>query len=205
MLERLGDDVRRRCPSLSHSLPEDATVAVGLRDRFVGKALALMHERPDHAWTVDDIPREVGLSCSALHGESSIPRPSANAIPCQLAHPARRPLLRDSNRNVATIALDVGYDPKRRSRVLSGGWSACHRQHGGKRRPVPWPGSRSTLDRVTTGRGHMFVGFSPSVNCPYNSRYSGSPLRRVGKKDQRLLPAQIARLEKDLISGNPLA
>ncbi len=39
----------------------------GLRDRFVGRALALMHEQPTHEWTMDDLGQQVGLSRSALH------------------------------------------------------------------------------------------------------------------------------------------
>jgi len=39
----------------------------GLRERYVGKALALMHEQPERQWSVDDLAREVGLSRSALH------------------------------------------------------------------------------------------------------------------------------------------
>src|SRR6185436_11461071 len=38
----------------------------GLRDRFVGKALALMHAQPAQAWTVDELANRVGLSRSAL-------------------------------------------------------------------------------------------------------------------------------------------
>jgi AraC-like DNA-binding protein len=113
VLERLAEmmfvDTARR---YLDSLPEDATGwLAGLRDRFVGKALELMHERPDHAWTVDDLAREVGLSRSALH----------ERFVQYLGHPPMQYLanwriqlgarmLRESNRNVATIALDVGYD-----------------------------------------------------------------------------------------------
>ena len=39
----------------------------GLRERYVGKALALMHEQPERQWSVDDLACEVGLSRSALH------------------------------------------------------------------------------------------------------------------------------------------
>ena len=38
----------------------------GVRDRFIGRALALMHAQPSHAWTVDELARRVGLSRSAL-------------------------------------------------------------------------------------------------------------------------------------------
>jgi AraC-like DNA-binding protein len=38
----------------------------GLRDPHVGKALALLHAKPGHAWSVDELAREVALSRSAL-------------------------------------------------------------------------------------------------------------------------------------------
>ena len=38
----------------------------GLRDRMVGRCLALMHERPAHPWTVDSLASAVGVSRSVL-------------------------------------------------------------------------------------------------------------------------------------------
>jgi AraC-like DNA-binding protein len=38
----------------------------GVRDRHVGRALALLHDEPGRAWTVDALAREVALSRSAL-------------------------------------------------------------------------------------------------------------------------------------------
>lgn len=38
----------------------------GLNDRFVGRALALVHGRPSEPWTVEKLGRHVGLSRSAL-------------------------------------------------------------------------------------------------------------------------------------------
>ena len=38
----------------------------GLGDRFVGRALALVHGRPSEPWTVERLGRQVGLSRSAL-------------------------------------------------------------------------------------------------------------------------------------------
>jgi AraC-like DNA-binding protein len=38
----------------------------GLRDRFVGRALALLHQEPAHPWSVDELAKQVGLSRSAL-------------------------------------------------------------------------------------------------------------------------------------------
>jgi AraC-like DNA-binding protein len=113
VLERLSEmmfiDVARR---YLDGLPEEATGwLAGLRDRFVGKALALLHERPDHPWTVDDLGREVGLSRSALHERfvNFLGLPPMHYLASWRIQLGSR-LLRESNRNVATIALDVGYD-----------------------------------------------------------------------------------------------
>lgn len=38
----------------------------GLRDPFVGRALALLHDRPAHPWTLEELARETGLCRSAL-------------------------------------------------------------------------------------------------------------------------------------------
>jgi AraC-like DNA-binding protein len=49
------------------SLPADRTGwLAGLRDQFVGRALTALHREPSHAWTLESLAREVGLSRSAL-------------------------------------------------------------------------------------------------------------------------------------------
>ena len=48
-------------------LPEDARGWLsGLRDRHVGTALRLMHGQPAHAWTLESLAREIGLSRSVF-------------------------------------------------------------------------------------------------------------------------------------------
>jgi len=48
-------------------LPQGGTGwLAGLGDRYVGRALALVHGRPDEPWTVERLGRHVGLSRSAL-------------------------------------------------------------------------------------------------------------------------------------------
>jgi len=113
VLERLSEmmfvDAARR---YLDSLPEDATGwLAGLRDRFVGKALALLHERPDRDWTVDDLAREVGLSRSALHERfvQYVGQPPMQYLANWRIQVGTR-LLRESNRTVATIAQEVGYE-----------------------------------------------------------------------------------------------
>jgi len=102
------DAVRRYVEELP---PEGTGWLAGLRDRFVGRALALLHERPADAWTIDELGRQVGLSRSSLH-ERFVQ--FVGLPPVQyLAHwrmQLASGLLRSSNATVATIALDVGYD-----------------------------------------------------------------------------------------------
>ena len=102
------DAVRRYVEVLP---PEGTGWLAGLRDRFVGRALALLHEKPAEAWTIDELGRQVGLSRSALH-ERFVQ--FVGQAPMQyLAHwrmQLASGLLRSSNSTVATIALEVGYD-----------------------------------------------------------------------------------------------
>jgi len=55
--------VRRHVAALP---PGQAGWLGGLRDEFVGKALARLHGQPDGGWTLHRLAREVGLSRSAL-------------------------------------------------------------------------------------------------------------------------------------------
>lgn len=113
VLERLSemmfvDAVRRYL----EAMPEEATGwLAGLRDRYVGRALALLHEDPARAWTIEELGREVGLSRSALHERfvALVGQPPMQYLTgwrMQLA----AGLLRDARGNVADIALQVGYD-----------------------------------------------------------------------------------------------
>ena len=83
----------------------------GLRDRFVGKALALLHEQPARDWTIDELGHRVGLSRSALH-ERFVQllgvAPMQYLAQWRMQTAAR--LLLETRSTVAAIALDVGYD-----------------------------------------------------------------------------------------------
>lgn len=113
LLERLSEmmfiDAVRRFVA---SLPEDSGGwLAGLRDRFVGRALSLLHEEPAAPWTVDELGRRVGLSRSALHERFAA---MIGQTPMQYLASWRMQigaaLLRDSAATVASIALDVGYE-----------------------------------------------------------------------------------------------
>jgi AraC-like DNA-binding protein len=94
------------------SLPEESSGwLAGLRDRFVGCALALLHEKPAEPWTLDELGKQVGLSRSALHERflHFIGQPPMQYLTSWRMQVASN-LLRTTDANVASIALDVGYD-----------------------------------------------------------------------------------------------
>jgi AraC-like DNA-binding protein len=102
------DAIRRHV----EQLPEESKGwLAGLRDRFVGRALALLHDRPAAAWTVEELSREIGLSRSALHERfvELIGLPPMQYLTQWRMQAASR-LLRDTRATVASVALDVGYE-----------------------------------------------------------------------------------------------
>ena len=113
MLERMSEmifveAVRRYIDALPEGSPG---WLAGVRDRFVGRALSLMHEKPTADWTVDELARKVGLSRSALHERflEMIGQPPMQYLTnwrMQLA----AVLLREGSAPIASVALDVGYD-----------------------------------------------------------------------------------------------
>ena len=113
VLERLAemmfvDAIRRHVDQL----PEHTTGwLAALRDRFVGRALALMHERPSAPWTIEDLSSQVGLSRSALHERfvSLLGQPPVQYLTSWRMQLASRKLL-EGRSSIAAVAVDVGYD-----------------------------------------------------------------------------------------------
>lgn len=94
------------------SLPEGQTGwLAGLRDRMVGRALALLHTRFNHPWTTEELAREVGLSRSAFADRFTnligVP-PMQYLTTWRLQLAAVR--LRESSASTAQLASDVGYE-----------------------------------------------------------------------------------------------
>jgi len=93
------------------SLPGEQTGwLAGLRDRHVGRALALMHGKPAHPWTIEELAREAGLSRSALADRFMhfVGQPPMH----YLAHwrmQVAAGLLSNGGTSIAAIASDVGY------------------------------------------------------------------------------------------------
>lgn len=113
VLERLAemmfvDTVRRYLDDL----PADARGwLAGLRDRQVGRALALLHGDPAHGWTIDELGRQVGLSRSALHERfvQLLGQPPMHYLASWRIQLGSR-LLRETRHTVAAIAVEVGYE-----------------------------------------------------------------------------------------------
>jgi AraC-like DNA-binding protein len=102
------DAVRR----YADQLPSQSTGwLAGLSDRFIGRALALMHEQPAQDWTIDELGRRFGLSRSALHerfAEMIGVAPMQYLAQWRMQAAAR--LLLETREPVAAIAIEVGYD-----------------------------------------------------------------------------------------------
>ncbi len=145
---------------------EDAGWLTGLRDPLVGRALAHLHARPGHPWTIEDLAREVGSSRSVLadrfaHFAGHPPMQYLTRWRMQVA--AR--LLTEGAPKVAAVAREVGYDSeaafsrafKKVAGAAPGDW---------RRRHAPHPAASSEPRR---GRGPASGG---------GSRASARPGRR---------------------------
>lgn len=113
VLERLSEmvfvDAARR---YLETMPDNASGwLAALRDRHVGRAIALMHERPAEPWTIDELGKQVGLSRSALHERFTtlVGQPPMQYLTNWRIQRGAQ-LLRESKNNVANVALEVGYD-----------------------------------------------------------------------------------------------
>ncbi|HLX25269.1 MAG TPA: AraC family transcriptional regulator [Usitatibacter sp.] len=103
----------------------------GLADRYVGRALALVHGRPAEAWTVEKLGRQVGLSRSALADRFSevMGEPIFGFLTRWRLQMAAEILL-TTPRSIESIAHDAGYES-------AGAFSAAFKRVFGKP-PSTW-------------------------------------------------------------------
>jgi len=83
----------------------------GARDPEVGKALALMHQKPAHPWTIASLAKEAGISRSVLaerfrHYLDQTPMAYLTRWRLQLG----AQMLGATNYSVAQVAAEVGYE-----------------------------------------------------------------------------------------------
>lgn len=118
----------------------------GLRDPYVGRALALMHASPAHPWEVGELARQAGLSRSALADRfvALIGEPPMQYLSKWRLALASQALAK-SNDAVARIAENVGYESeaafnrafKREFGFPPAAWRRAMRQVG--KRPIAKP------------------------------------------------------------------
>jgi AraC-like DNA-binding protein len=131
--ELLFVEAVRRCID---ALPTDQKGwLAGARDRYVGKALALLHARPAYPWTVDELARKVGLSRSALAQRFSerLGQPPIQYLAQWRLQIAAHELLA-GRLSMAAVAAQVGYDSeaafsrafKREFGHAPAGWRRLH-------------------------------------------------------------------------------
>jgi AraC-like DNA-binding protein len=91
--------------------PEQTGWLAGVRDPEVGKALALLHRKPAHPWTIAALANDVGISRSVLAERfrrylSETPIAYLTRWRLQLG----AQMLKSSSSSVAQIAAEVGYE-----------------------------------------------------------------------------------------------
>jgi AraC-like DNA-binding protein len=94
------------------SLPEESTGwLAGLKDRYIGRALNLLHARPALDWTLDQLAKDVGLSRSSFAERFTV---IVGVPPMQYLQKWRLPMaasrLSEVTSNAAKIAAEVGYE-----------------------------------------------------------------------------------------------
>lgn len=117
----------------------------GLNDRYVGRALALVHGRPSEPWTVERLGRLVGLSRSSLADRFSdvMGEPIFAFLTRWRLQLAAESLL-TSARSVESIAKGAGYES-------ASAFSRAFRQAFGKP-PTAWRRRRGLPPRRGAGR-----------------------------------------------------
>lgn len=91
--------------------PEQTGWLAGARDEVVGSALALMHSKPFHPWSIAELAAEAGASRSVLAERFALyldESPLAYLTRWRLQLAAR--LLQTTQRTVLQVASEVGYD-----------------------------------------------------------------------------------------------
>jgi AraC-like DNA-binding protein len=124
----------------------------GLRDEVVGPALALLHERPEHAWTLAELARETASSRSVLAERFAlvVGMPPILYLTRWRLQLAAEQLTRTSAK-LATIGARVGYESeaafsrafKRETGLSPGAWRRARHAGGDSRTGEQKTGTRS--------------------------------------------------------------
>jgi transcriptional regulator GlxA family with amidase domain len=141
VLERMSEMMfvevlRRYADTLA---PDQTGWLAGMRDAAVGRALALMHQRPSDPWTLERLGEAAALSRSTLHERfvHFIGQPPMQYL-AQWRMQLATGWLRDTDAKVVDIALEVGYESeaafarafKRALGESPGAWRRANRARG---------------------------------------------------------------------------
>ena len=124
------------------ALPDDKTGwLAGVRDRYVGRALSLLHGQPVHPWTVEELARKVGLSRSALAQRFTdlLGQPPMQYLARWRMQIAAHELL-NGRKSLAVIAEHIGYESE-------AAFSRAFRREFGMP-PAGWRKSKGKMNRT---------------------------------------------------------
>ena len=185
----------------------------GLRDPQIGRALAMLHARPAHPWTVDGLAREVAMSRSVLAERfADLIGEPPNAIPHRLAARARgsgaahRHRVDRAHRRAMRLRIGVGVQPRFQAGIRDASGSVAkgaRRRHAARSvssNSSAAAGSAHPLDRRT----QVTLGGSkaPSTNAS-SAASAGSVSPRAARCAQRRGCGPSARLRcNDLRAPN---
>jgi AraC-like DNA-binding protein len=146
----------------------------GLRDPYVGRALAVLHERPTHDWSLDELAREASLSRSALADRFGrlVGQPPMTYLAQWRMQIAAGLLARGSK--VSAVATEVGYESeaafnrafKRFVGIPPATW----------RDSAPPPASSSTTAASTDATSVAVIGREAPANCRSPSPATQRPI-----------------------------
>jgi AraC-like DNA-binding protein len=128
--------------------PEQTGWLAGLRDPSVGRAMALLHEKPADPWTLERLADTAGMSRSTLHDRFAH---FLGQAPMQYLAQWRMQLaagrLRDGDSKVLEIALEVGYESE-------AAFARAFRRTVGES-PAAWRKARRVRDEGRSGARNL--------------------------------------------------
>ena len=128
--------------------PDQTGWLAGMRDPAVGRALALMHEKPAESWTIERLGEEAAMSRSTLHERfvHFIGQPPMQYL-AQWRMQLAAASLRDTDAKVIEVAFEVGYENE-------AGFSRAFKRAVGES-PGAWRRSRRTRLKAHVAARHQ--------------------------------------------------
>jgi AraC family transcriptional regulator, alkane utilization regulator len=141
--------------SCIEALPDHETGwLAGVRDRYVGRALSLLHAHAVHPWTVEELARKVGLSRSALAQRFTdlLGQPPMQYLARWRMQIAAQELL-SGRKSLAAVAEQIGYESeaafsrafRREFGMPPAGWRKCKEEMNRAAGSVQAPSAASSV------------------------------------------------------------